>query len=98
MSGVWREPGGDSGNGDEIRLYYSSIAYCLMQALRELGLQGTKMARAQCSTIRVRLLKVGARVRVTVRKVWISMASGHPAKDLFGTIYGNLERLKPLRC
>ncbi len=83
---------------NQIRLYYSSIAYCLMQALRELGLQGTKMARAQCSTIRVRLLKIGARVRVTVRKVWISMASGHPAKELFATIYGNLERLKPLRC
>ena len=83
---------------NQIRLYFSSIAYCLMQALRELGLAGTKMAKAQCSTIRVRLLKIGARVRVTVRKVWISMASGHPARELFGTVYGNLERLEPLRC
>ena len=83
---------------NQIRLYFSSMAYCLMQALRELGLAGTKMAKAQCSTIRVRLLKIGARVRVTVRKVWISMASGHPARELFGTVYGNLERLEPLRC
>ncbi len=83
---------------NQIRLYLSSMAYCLMQALRELGLAGTKMAKAQCSTIRVRLLKIGARVRVTARKVWIKMATGHPAKDLFATVYGNLERLEPLRC
>ncbi len=83
---------------NQIRLYFSSIAYCLMQALRELGLAGTKMAKAQCSTIRVRLLKIGARVRVTVRKVWIKMATGHPARDLFGTVYGNLERLEPMQC
>ena len=83
---------------NQIRLYLSSIAYCLMQALRELGLAGTKMAKAQCSTIRVRLLKIGARVRVTARKVWIKMATGHPARDLFAKVYGNLERLEPLRC
>ena len=83
---------------NQIRLYFSSIAYCLLQALRELGLQGTKMARAQCSTIRVRLLKMGARVRVTVRKVWISMATGHPAQALFAAVYGHLERGEPLRC
>ncbi len=56
------------------------------------------MAKAQCDTIRLKLLKIGARIRVTVRKVWISMASGHPAKEMFGTIYGNLARLKPGRC
>jgi hypothetical protein len=83
---------------NQIRLYFSSIAYCLMQALRELGLAGTKLARAQCSTIRVRLLKIGARVRVTVRKVWISMATGHPSQAWFAAVYGNLARGEPLRC
>jgi hypothetical protein len=81
---------------NQIRLYLSSIAYCLLQALRELGLAGTKMAKAQCGTIRLRLLKIGARVRVTVRKIWISMASGHPARDLFAAVYDNLQRLAPL--
>ena len=81
---------------NQIRLYFSSIAYCLLQALRELGLEGTKMARAQCSTIRVRLLKIGARVRVTVRKVWISMATGHPARGLFESAYWNRERAPPV--
>lgn len=83
---------------NQIRLYFSSIAYCLLQALRQLGLAGTTMAKAQCQTIRLRLLKIGAQVRVTVRKVWISMASGHPAQALFGQVYGTLQRLEPLRC
>ncbi len=83
---------------NQIRLYFSSIAYCLMQALRELGLKGTQLARAQCSTIRVRLLKIGARVRVAVRRVWISMATGHPAQAEFAAVYANLERAGPLRC
>ena len=82
---------------NQIRLYFSSLAYCLMQALRELGLQGTKLARAQCSTIRVRLLKIGARVGVTARRVWISMATGHPAQSWFAAAYANLERAGPAR-
>jgi hypothetical protein len=43
-----------------------------------LGLVGTEMARSQCQTIRLKLLKVGAQIRITTRKIWISMASGHP--------------------
>jgi len=75
---------------NQIRLYFSSLAYCLMQALRRLGLAGTEMAQAQCQTIRLRLLKIGARVRVTVRKVWISLAAGHPAAHLFEQVYQRL--------
>ena len=82
-------------NSNQTRLYFSSMAYCLMQALRELGLAGTKMAKAQCGTIRVRLLKIGARVRVTARKMWISMATGHPAMTLFGQVYDQLAKAEP---
>ncbi len=82
-------------SSNQVRLYFSSLAYCLMQALRELGLAGTKMAKAQCGTIRMRLLKIGAKVRVTVRKVWISMATGHPARDLFAQVYGQLAVVEP---
>jgi len=80
---------------NQIRLYFSSIAYCLLEALRALGLEGTKMARAQCSTIRLRLLEIGARVRLTARKMWISMATGHPAQGLFAAAYANLARAPP---
>src|SRR5438046_132585 len=54
---------------NQIRLYFSSIAYVLLDALRRLGLAGTDLAEAQCQTIRLKLLKIGALARVTVRKV-----------------------------
>ena len=82
---------------NQIRLYFSSAAYMLMQALRRLGLRGTQMATAQCNTIRLKLLKVGAQVKVTVRKVWISLAGGYPYADLFYQVFRNL-RAATLRC
>lgn len=82
---------------NQIRLYFSSLAYCLMQALRRLGLAGTEMAKAQCQTIRVRLLKMGAQVRVTVRKIWVSLAAGHPSARLFEQAYHALKTPVPLR-
>jgi hypothetical protein len=82
---------------NQLRLYFSSIAYTLMQALRRLGLQGTQMAMAQCNTIRLKLLKVGAQVKVTVRKVWISLAGGYPYTELFHQVYRNLQP-ETLRC
>lgn len=59
---------------NQLRLWFSSVAYTLMQALRRLGLRGTRWAKAQCGTIRTKLLKIGAHVRVTVRKVWVSFS------------------------
>ena len=82
---------------NQLRLYFSSIAYVLMQALRRLGLRGTEMAAAQCHTIRLKLFKVGAQVKVSVRKVWVSLAGGYPSVDLFKQVYLNLLTV-PLRC
>jgi hypothetical protein len=82
---------------NQIRLYFSSVAYLLMEALRRLGLKETDLAQAQCSTIRLKLLKVGALIRVTVRKVWVSMAGGYPYAELWARIWGRLQ-LIPLRC
>jgi hypothetical protein len=76
---------------NQIRLYFSSAAYMLMQALRRLGLKGTKMASAQCNTIRLKLLKIGAQVRISVRKVWVSLASGYPYLDIFQRVFRNLQ-------
>lgn len=75
---------------NQVRLYFSSIAYTLLEALRRVGLRGTEMARAQCSTIRTKLLKIGAIVRVTVRKVWVSMSRGCPCADVFRSAAANL--------
>ncbi len=83
---------------NQLRLWFSSMAYVLLQALRRLGLQGTSMARAQCETIRLKLLKIGAQVRVTVRKIWVSLASGSPYAAMFEQVYNNLRAASPLRC
>jgi len=82
---------------NQLRLYFSSVAYMLMQALRRLGLKGTQMAAAQCNTIRLKLLKVGAQVKITVRKVWICLAGGYPYADLFYQIFRNIQAAT-LRC
>ena len=75
---------------NQLRLYLSSIAYLLLEAFRRLGLNGTAMARAQCQTIRLKLLKIGALVRVTVRKVWVSFSSGYPDQALFARVFQQL--------
>ena len=75
---------------NQLRLYFSSIAYVLLQMLRRLGLQGTELAQAQCSTIRLKLLKIGALIRITIRKVWISLAGGYPHVALFQQIHEKL--------
>jgi len=82
---------------NQVRLYFSSVAYLLMQALRRLGLRGTELAQAQGATIRLKLLKIGAQIRVTVRRVWISLASGYAYARLLAHVYAQLRAL-PLRC
>ena len=81
---------------NQLRLYFSSVAYVVLQRLRRLGLQGTEFARAQCATIRLKLLKIGALIRVTVRKVWVALAGGYPYAELFRQIHAKLSAL-PLR-
>jgi hypothetical protein len=81
---------------NQIRLYFSSVAYALMQALRRLGLQGSDWAKAQCTTLRLKLLKIGALIRITVRKVWVSMATGYPYAERFRQVYARLQAV-PLR-
>ena len=56
---------------NQLRLYFASFAYVMMHGLRRLGLEGTELARAQCGTIREKVLKVGAEIRVSVRKVMV---------------------------
>jgi Transposase DDE domain group 1 len=82
---------------NQLRLYFSSVAYVLLQMLRHLGLQGTELAKAQCATIRLKVLKIGALVRISVRKVWVSLAGGYPYVALFHQAYEKLRAL-PLRC
>src|SRR5208282_4673223 len=77
---------------NQLRLYLSSMAYVLLSGLRRLGLKATELAQAQVSTIRMKLLKMGAQIRVTVRKVWVSMASSYPWQALYQQVWTNLRR------
>jgi len=76
---------------NQLRLWLSSAAYTLVAALRHFGLQGTEMAQARCDTIRLKLLKLGALVRTTVRRVWISFSESCPYQRVFAQVYENLK-------
>jgi hypothetical protein len=80
---------------NQLRLWFSSVAYTLMQALRRLRLHDTPMAQAQCDTIRLKLLKIGAQIRVTVRKLWVALAEGCPYEAMFRQVYQNLLATRP---
>jgi hypothetical protein len=62
-----------------------------MQTLRRMALAGTDLEKAQCRTIRLKLLKIGAQVRVTVRKVWISLSGAYPYAALFTAVLATLD-------
>jgi hypothetical protein len=81
---------------NQLRLYFSSFAYVLMETLRRLALHGTEMAKAQCSTIRLKLFKIGAQIRISVRKVWLSISESYPFADLLNRVLRRLQQI-PLR-
>jgi hypothetical protein len=82
---------------NQLRLYLSSAGYVVLEALRRLGLQGTEMRGARCDTIRLKLLKIGAQIKVTFRRIWVRLTSAYPLKPLFFRACNNLQ-LTPLLC
>ena len=76
---------------NQLRLYFSSFAYVLMQGLRRLGLTGTAYAKAQSTTIRVKLMKIGVRIRSTVHKVWLSFSEACPYASDIAQSLANLQ-------
>jgi hypothetical protein len=68
---------------NQLRLWFASLAYVLVTALRRLALQGTELAQATAGTIRLKLLKLGALVTISVRRVKIAIASASPLKSVF---------------
>ena len=75
---------------NQLRLWFASLAYVLMTALRRMALQGTELAQATAGTIRLKLLKLGALVKVSVRRVKIAVASACPLKGAFVTAHRRL--------
>jgi len=80
----------ESLRANQLRLYFSSLAYVLIHALRRLALAGTEWAQAQVHTIRLRLLKIAAEVRLSIRRISVSFSHAYPWKDLFATAWATL--------
>lgn len=78
---------------NQLRLYWASLAYVLLAGLRRLGLVGTALARAQCGTLRLCLLKIGARVQVTARRLRVSLSSAWPWREVFAQAYARLQQV-----
>jgi hypothetical protein len=76
---------------NQLRLWLSSMAYVLISALRRIALVTTRFADATCGTIRLKLLKIGAQVRISVRRIKFSMASAFPYTDAFRTAWAALD-------
>ena len=77
----------DEMKGNQLRLYFSALAYTLIEALRRLGLKGTEWAEAQVDTIRLKLLKIGAIVRISVRRILLQLSSAYPWKDQYAAAF-----------
>ena len=75
---------------NQLRLYFSSLAYVLLHALRRIALRGTEWAQAQVGTIRLRLLKIAAQVRVTARRIRVCYSNAYPWKPLFAAAWSAL--------
>jgi len=77
----------ESLRANQLRLYFSSLAYVLIHALRRLGLAGTEWAQAQVHTIRLRLLKIAAEVRLSARRIRVNFSHAYPWKNIFATAW-----------
>ena len=75
---------------NQLRLWFSSTAYLLMSALRRIALKGTRLAKATCGTIRLKLLKIGAHIKLSTRRILIHFASACPYQDVFRHAWRNL--------
>ncbi len=77
---------------NQVRLALSTVAYIVLRALRQYGLPQTELAQAQCDTLRLKLLKIGAVIRISVRRVSVSLSESYPFRAIFERVYANLRR------
>jgi hypothetical protein len=80
---------------NQLRLWLATFAYLLLERMRTLGLAGTELAQATVGSVRLRLLKVAAQVRVSVRRVYVQLSSAYPLQKLFQLCHRRLMALAP---
>lgn len=76
---------------NQLRLWFSTVAYVLINAFRHFALKCTELAKAQCHTIREKIFKIGALVKISARRIYLSLASGYPYEHIFQKAYENLQ-------
>ena len=81
---------------NQLRLYFANFAYILMQALRRQALAGTEMEQARVGTIRLKLLKIGAHITLSVRRIRTALTQWYPWQVLYHQVWQNLDRI-PVR-
>ena len=76
---------------NQLRLWFSSVAYVIMSYLRDIGLKGTLLDNAQCETIRLKLFKIGARIKISVRRIYVTMSESYPLQEVFKEVLQNIQ-------
>ncbi len=77
-------------HGNQLRMWFSALAYVLMTELRRGALAGTELARANMDSIRLKLLKIGAQVSISVRRIYVRLSSAFPYKAAFDHAFRQL--------
>ncbi len=80
---------------NQLRLWFASFAYVLVETLRRLGLRHTRLENATCGSIRLKLLKLGARVKLSMRRIVVSMTSGCPYQNEFALAHARIRAAAP---
>jgi len=80
---------------NQLRLWFATLAYLLLERTRTLGLRGTDLARATVGSVRLKLLKVAAQVTVSVRRIYVQLSSAYPLRELFALCHRRLMALRP---
>ena len=83
---------------NQLRLWFSSVAYVLLNELRRAGLCSTEFSQAQCNTIRTKLLKIGAQVKVSIRRIAVCLSSAYPYQEIFQLAFQNIRKAYPMLC
>jgi hypothetical protein len=78
--------------GNQLRLYFPALAYTLRESLRRLALQGTNWSQAQLDAVRLKLPKIGAHIRLSVRRIVLELSSAYPWKQICAQAW------RALRC
>ena len=81
---------------NQLRLWFSTIAYTFMHLLRRIGLANSELQKAQCQTLRVKLLKIGAQIKVSVRRIHIAFSEAFPLKEMLRMAIGNIQSWIPI--